>query len=305
MSNPWCSLMLGVGVMLSFAGAGEAQTISLLEESLSFQLVEEGPVQLDLDVEVTSTVDLDSIVFSIVSDPPGTFVYREPLFTNGNLFLEDELETGNLPEPGQAVDADAVFTYATVFDTFGFVDFPATLVTLHLESAADLEPGIYTLSFDTAVTQWGQNFALAPFIERNPFTLTVTDDGMPDDSDSDGEDPEGDGADEGNDDDFVGPPVPDDGSDEGSEDGGSGGEDGADDGNDSGGGGSPTDEPPAAPPLCGASSGQATLMGAMAFFAMSWMTSHRRRTGGRQVISMRRISFFGVTLRRTSNRASR
>jgi hypothetical protein len=256
-------------IVLGFAGHAGAQSIALESDNLAFAQVEAGPVELDLDVVVSSAFELDTIAVALTSNEPALFAYRDPVYTVGQPFFEQELLVNTLPDPDQPLSEPAIFTFFSVIQTFGPERFPATIVTIHLKSINDLVAGTYAFSFDPTLTRWGTDFQLTTFLATEPFTLTVT---APDSGDDGGND-DGNGDGDG-DDDLVGPPVPgdDSGDDSGSdEDGTSDGEDDSSGEN----GGSGTGGVPSAPALCGIAAAQ-TLMVVLLSLAPLRSISRRR-----------------------------
>lgn len=183
---------------LSLAGETNAQALRLEVDQLSFLQVEAGPVELDLEVVLSSPFALDTVNLALTSDAAALFAYRDPVFTIGTPFREGDLSAGSLPQEGQTLDQPGAFLFFSAAETFGPERFPARILTLHLASVNDLDAGTYTFSFDPVQTQWGNNFLLNPFVNLGTFTLTVTEsdsnDGSGDDGNGNGSGGNGDGG---------------------------------------------------------------------------------------------------------------
>lgn len=169
-------MWIGIGFVagMSLAKETSAQTLRLEIDQLSFLQMEAGPVELDLEVVLSSAFALDTVNLVLTSDAAAQFAYRDPVFTIGAPFREVDLSAGTLPEAGQTLDQPGGFQFYSVAETFGPERFPARIMTLHLASVNDLDAGTYTFSFDPLQTQWGNDFQLNPFVNLGTFTLTVT-----------------------------------------------------------------------------------------------------------------------------------
>ncbi|MHC4673459.1 MAG: hypothetical protein ACYTBZ_13310 [Planctomycetota bacterium] len=103
-----------------------------------------GSVQLNLEVTVSSTLDLDGLQFGLLSSNGELFAYSgNPIITHGTPFTEGEF-LGQIPNEGDLLSTLPLFAYFHFVDYYSADSFPSVIMIISVTSVATLPAGTYT-----------------------------------------------------------------------------------------------------------------------------------------------------------------
>lgn len=176
---------------LSSLAADTSQvSIQILSNGQSSVTVPPGPVDLQLDLRMSSNVPLTAIELSLDCSSPSSFVYASPTVTIGVPFTQNDLDFVPITPPaedGTPLSEQPVITlFRLTPGNYPVSSFPSVILTLHIRSVQSLTAGTsctFTLTEEDQRPLWveddGSDAGVSGKITvgtAGMFTLQVSDD---------------------------------------------------------------------------------------------------------------------------------
>ncbi|GEM_PF-2210242 len=136
-------------------------SIQILSNGQSSMTVAPGPVDLQLDLKMSTSVGLVAAEFALDCSSPAAFVYAEPTVSNGSPFTETDLSFVPITPPANdgtpLSDHPRITFFRLEAGSYEPELFPSVVLTYHLRSIGALPAGasyIFTLTEDDELPLW-------------------------------------------------------------------------------------------------------------------------------------------------------
>ncbi|MBP7935341.1 MAG: hypothetical protein KA354_11910 [Phycisphaerae bacterium] len=136
-------------------------SIQILSSGQSSMTVAPGPVDLQLDLKMSTTVGLVAAEFALDCSSPALFVYAEPTVSNGSPFTETDLNFVPIKPPANdgtpLSDHPRITFFRLEAGSYEPALFPSVVLTYHVRSIGTLPSGAsytFSLTEDDELPLW-------------------------------------------------------------------------------------------------------------------------------------------------------
>lgn len=170
------ALAMGIVAVTALSAVGQV-SIDLQVDGANTLSVDPGTVELAFDVQVTSSVELDGVQYTLLSSNGDLFEYAADPWVVGTPWgAGDKLANpANLVEEGKALSAKPEMGYFTFGTSHAASSFPSVIATLNVRSSSSLSDGTHTFMAGDpgAGFFWTNSDGNGTFDSSAIFTLVV------------------------------------------------------------------------------------------------------------------------------------